>query len=130
MTWFKRRKKTTLQRSDPGSTPTEMQALVDRVTHNIAKDEDAEPGRPRFDRDHGFENGEMVECAVCGKSLEVRIMKYAQMTVATMDVWTGIALICGDCGRLFCVDCALRRHPNLPSCDQCQEIGGVTALMN
>lgn len=145
MAWFKRRRKETPQRDDSEFMPTgaqvndmhethhesdAMQSLVDDVVHHLAKEENSESGRPRFWLDHGFENGDMVECAVCGMSLEVKILKYTQVVLGTKDAWVGRALICGDCGRLFCLDCSLWCHPNRSTCDQCKIVGGVTSLMN
>jgi hypothetical protein len=66
---------------------------------------------------------------VCGKALVVRLLKYSPIVVATHDAHATSPLICGNCGRLFCVDCATRRHPNRPSCDRCQRLGGVTLPM-
>lgn len=118
MTWLKRRKKET----------SAVDALVKDVVKDANKNDAASSG-PRFWIDHGLENGDRVECAVCGESLVVRLVKNTKIVVATVEAQAGSPLICGDCGRLFCVECSIRQHPNRPTCDRCQRVGGVTGLM-
>ncbi len=122
MVWFKRSKK-------PASSAAEMEALADEVMQDYVKDSHTKPSGPQFWLDHGYENGDRVECAVCGTPLTVRLIRQSSIILGTMDAHTGSPLICGDCGRLFCVECSLRLHPNRPSCDRCKQVGGVTSLM-
>lgn len=86
-------------------------------------------GDPQFWINHGFAEGDRVNCAVCGKGLVVRLIKFTPVVIATPDALVGVAMICGDCGRLFCRDCAARRDSHWPSCDRCDRVGGVTGLM-
>lgn len=126
MAWFKRRKGA---REAIDYESMDTRALVDEVEHAIEQDDLAGSSGPRFWLDHGFEDGDRVECAVCGTSLVVTLIKYSRITLSVAGAQAGSPLICGDCGRLFCVECSLRRHPNRPSCDRCQRVGGVTGLM-
>ncbi|RSM72375.1 hypothetical protein DMH04_42845 [Kibdelosporangium aridum] len=121
MAWFNRRKKRT--------SAEEMREVIDDVVRDLAEDDRVQSKGPRFWLDHGFVNGDRVECAVCDKPLVVRLVKYSRVILATTDTQTGSPLICGDCGRLLCLDCALRLHPHRPSCDRCRRVGGVTSLM-
>jgi hypothetical protein len=50
------------------------------------------------------------------------------VTVATPEALAGMALICSDCGRLYCIDCAVREHAHLPTCEHCRRPGGVTIM--
>lgn len=81
-----------------------------------------------FWRNHGRTDGETVQCGACGRSLRVKVHTAAKVTVATPDALAGIALICGDCGRLFCTGCAQRDHPYLLTCDRCRRPGTVTIM--
>jgi hypothetical protein len=117
MAWFKRRDRKTGSDTPQGSLP-------DTATRQQTSTEG-----PRFWIDHGFTDGDRVRCATCGMALVVRLIKFSPSVVATADALAGVPMICGDCGRLFCVDCATRRDANRPSCDRCERIGGVTGLM-
>lgn len=114
MAWLKRRK----EKADSGRTPN------DYVESNRA----GQSG-PRFWLDHGFEDGDRVECAVCGKLLVVKLIENKPVTLSVRGALSKSPLICGDCGRMFCEECSLRRDSYLPSCDRCQRVGGVTPLM-
>lgn len=121
MAWLRRRKENTV----PGRLP----AAANKTVDDHAVGNRAATGGPRFWLDHGFKDGDRVECAVCSNPLVVKLVEYSPITLSVKAGQYRIPLICGDCGRLFCEDCSLRRNPNRPSCDRCQQVGGVTYLM-
>jgi hypothetical protein len=121
MDWF--------ERSARQADSAALESLADEVVRDLDDESRTAPNGPRFWVDHGFTDGDRVECAVCGKSLVVVLIKHTRVVVSAVDAQAGSPLICGDCGRLFCVHCALRLHPNRPSCDRCRKVGGVTSLM-
>ncbi|GHJ02922.1 hypothetical protein TPA0906_47870 [Streptomyces olivaceus] len=80
--------------------------------------------------DHGLSNGETVTCGRCAGELGVRLQSQSSVTVSHDGALDGIALICTECGRLICRDCALAAsdNPYLPKCHHCG--GGVTIPMS
>ncbi|WP_028923147.1 hypothetical protein [Pseudonocardia acaciae] len=77
-------------------------------------------------KDHGLANGQVVECGSCRADITVRLMDESAIFVSTPENLRGTALICGRCGRLMCVDCAipvvdLPFDPRQPTCDRCGE---------
>ncbi|GAA3763341.1 hypothetical protein GCM10022225_56490 [Plantactinospora mayteni] len=87
----------------------------------------ASPVRRReFWRDHGLVDGERVDCAVCGRTLRARVFSPTEVAVGVHGKLKGIALICGDCGRLHCVDCAVPGASPRPTCHWCRRPGSVT----
>lgn len=72
--------------------------------------------------DHGLANGAAVACRRCSRGLKVRLQSPSSVTVSHDGALAGMALICTECGRLLCADCALAasNNPYMPKCDRCQ----------
>lgn len=96
------------------------------------------PGRrPPFDpqpkpldskpwKDHGFADGQIVECGPCRGDITVRLEQDGAILLATTENMRGVALICGGCGRLLCAECVtvavdLPFGSRFPTCDRCGE---------
>ena len=82
--------------------------------------------RREFWWDHVLVSGQRVDCAVCGRTLRVKVFESTEVAVAVQGELDGIALICGDCGRLHCVDCAAPGGSPRPTCHWCQRPDSVT----
>jgi hypothetical protein len=79
--------------------------------------------------EHGLVHGQVVECGACRSEITVRLVQKGVSLIGTPDNMRGTALICGDCGRLLCVDCVLPVvdgpfEPQRPTCDRCGGIVG------
>ena len=74
-------------------------------------------------KNHGLSDRQLVECGSCRGEVTVRLVEGGAVLLATVENMRGAALICGDCGRILCADCALaavdRPFERLATCDRC-----------
>lgn len=75
-------------------------------------------------KNHGLNDRQLVECGSCRGEVTVRLVEGGTVLLATVENMRGEALICGDCGRILCADCALaavdRPFEDLATCDRCR----------
>lgn len=80
-------------------------------------------------QDHGLVQHQMVECGSCGADISVYLSGPAEIVLATKENMRGLALLCGGCGRLLCIEC-LTPAIDLPfdahrlTCDRCGDSVG------
>jgi len=72
-----------------------------------------------------YQEGDIVKCGVCGKSLRVKYHDPGKLTLATADALKGVALRCQTCGFIVCDPCSMPPGGvGTPICPNCKAIAG------
>lgn len=73
---------------------------------------------------HSYTDGQELNCARCGKTVRVKLHRPGEVVIATPGSLGNRALICDDCGRIFCQPCSANLGEFIPECDSCH--GDIT----
>jgi hypothetical protein len=72
-----------------------------------------------YANDHSYTDGQELNCALCGETLQVKLHRPGDVVIATPGSLGNRVLICDDCGRVFCQSCTVNLGKPIPKCDSC-----------
>lgn len=99
--------------------------IFSRLFRRSARPDSGRQVRRVAQPDHGYLDGQTVQCQRCQKRITVRLHGNDGVVVAVASELQGTALRCLQCDFITCYACATRgAEPAIPICPSCGAEGG------